>query len=167
MFHNCKNTYTVAFFGHRKITDVRYAENKLDEIISKTYNEYEYIVFLVGKDGDFDRIVSSSVKKAQRAFGTSKSSHVWVLPYLTADLQSNEDYYRDYYDEIELATNILCNCHYKSAFWKRNKLMVDRSDLVVVYVDHRSQGAYAAYKYALKSGKDTINIASEYNRTQM
>jgi len=159
MLHFYNNTYTVAFFGHRVISDIVYVENELEKIISKIYKEQEYVVFLVGKDGDFDRIVSTSEKRTQRRFGKSKSSHVWVLPYLTSDLKANEKYYCDYYDEIELATDVTGIYHYKSAFLRRNRMMVDRADLVVVYVDHKSNGAYKAYEYVLKIGKDIVNLS--------
>ena len=123
-----------------------------------TVSYHNYGAFL-GKDGDFDRIVSTSVKRTQRRFGKSKSSHVWVLPYLTSDLKANEKFYSDYYDEIELATDVTGIYLYKSAFWRRNRMMVDRADLVVVYVDHKSNGAYKAYEYALKIGKNTVNLS--------
>lgn len=37
--------------------------------------------------------------------------------------------------------------------------MVDRSDLVVCYVDHDSGGAFQTMAYAEKTGKSVINIA--------
>ena len=40
-------------------------------------------------------------------------------------------------------------------------MMVDRSDLVVFYVDHQKGGAYQTYQYAVKQEKRIINIAEE------
>ena len=37
--------------------------------------------------------------------------------------------------------------------------MVDRSDLVVCYVDHESGGAYKTIQYAEKREKKIINVA--------
>ena len=51
--------------------------------------------------------------------------------------------------------------HPKSAIQNRNRSMVDRSDLVVCYVDHQSGGAFQTMQYALKRGKKVINLAEE------
>ena len=56
--------YTVSFFGHRNIDNFRIIEDKLDELVRSLLTEHEYVVFLVGKDGDFDQIVASAVKRA-------------------------------------------------------------------------------------------------------
>lgn len=42
-----------------------------------------------------------------------------------------------------------------------NRSMVDRSDLVVCYVEHESGGAYQTMAYAGKSGKTVINLAAD------
>ena len=39
--------------------------------------------------------------------------------------------------------------------------MVDRSDLVICYVDHQSGGAFQTMQYARKCGKELINLAEE------
>lgn len=49
----------------------------------------------------------------------------------TAELRDNEDAIYEYYDSIEIASNITGNTHPKAAFQARNRMMVDRSDLVV------------------------------------
>ena len=41
-----------------------------------------------------------------------------------------------------------------------NRSMVDRSDLVVCYVEHQSGGAFQTKAYAEKSGKAVINLAA-------
>lgn len=40
--------------------------------------------------------------------------------------------------------------------------MVDRSDLVICYIQHKSGGAYKTIKYAEEQGKVIINLAEEY-----
>ena len=53
--------YTVAFFGHRYIDNPLKIEELLEEQIRKLIDENEYVEFLVGHNGDFDRCVSSAV----------------------------------------------------------------------------------------------------------
>ncbi len=54
------NVFTVCFFGHRYIDDFLLAETQVYKVICKLIREKEYVEFLVGREGDFDRIVSSS-----------------------------------------------------------------------------------------------------------
>lgn len=48
----------------------------------------------------------------------------------------------------------------KFAISKRNEWIVDNSDLLIFFIDHRWGGAYNAYKYALKRGVKLINFAT-------
>ena len=65
-----------------------------------------------------------------------------------------------YYDEIEVC-EAATKAHYKSAIQVRNKQMVDRSDLVIFYVENERGGAYQTLKYAEKQGIHIINIAKK------
>lgn len=153
--------FTVCFFGHRYIDRFGYAEAKIEKIIGKLLTEHEYVEFLVGRDGDFDQIVSSAIRHAKRFYGDANCAHVWVLPYPTVEFRDNEESFYEYYDEIEIASDRTGNVHPKGAFQARNRMMVDRSELVVVYIDHESGGAWQTYKYAQKMGKKIINLAED------
>ena len=152
--------YTVSFFGHRIIEDFNRAEKKAKVIIRELILQKEYVEFLVGRGGDFDQIVSSAVKRLQRRIRADNSSLVWVLPYSTAQLRNNEESFQAYYDEIEIC-DAAQNSHPKRAYQIRNRKMVDRSDLVVFYVEHNSGGAYQTMRYAQKQGKRIVNLAEQ------
>lgn len=151
------NIYTVSFFGHRHIENPLSIEMKLESIISSLLLQKAYVEFLVGRDGDFDLLVSSVIHRCQRKIRADNSAHVWVLPYVTSEYVNNKTNFRDYYDEIEICETAT-NCHYKAAFQVRNRNMVDRSNLVVFYVDHKSGGAYETMRYANIQGVYYINI---------
>ena len=102
-------------------------------------------------------ILETSVMNTKRVVN---SALIWVMPYLTAEFRDNEDSFRDYYDEIEICEQA-ATTHYKSAFQIRNRVMADRSDLVILYVEHPSGGAYQTFRYVQKSGKKFINLAAE------
>lgn len=161
MFYQEFETYTVCFFGHRYIDRFTCAEGALEGLLNKLFEKNVYLELLVGRDGDFDQIVSSSIRRAKRKYGEHNCAHIWVAPYATAELNHNQDEFYEYYDEIEIASDRLGKLHPKAAFQARNRMMVDRSDLVVVYIDHNSGGAYQTYQYALKQGKKVINLAEE------
>ena len=116
--------------------------------------------FLVGRDGDFDQIVSSAVIRAKKNIRDDNSALIWVLPYPTSELLNNDEEFHNYYDEIEICEEASM-AHPKSAFQIRNRSMVDRSDLVMFCVEHESGGAYQTLQYAIKQKKYHMNLASE------
>ena len=77
-------TFTVSFFGHRVIEEPLRVEQQLTAIIRQLLLEKEYVEFLVGRDGEFDLLVSSCIRRCQRECRSDNSAHTWVLPYLTA-----------------------------------------------------------------------------------
>lgn len=151
------NTYTVSFFGHRVIENALEIENRLEQLIRTLLWEHDYVEFLVGRDGEFDQLVSSAIRRCKREYRSDNSAHIWVLPYLTAEFRDNEESFRDYYDEI-VVCEAAAGSHYKNAHQTRNRAMVDRSDLVVFCIQHESGGAWQTLKYAKKQGIPCINI---------
>lgn len=151
------DTFTVSFFGHRHIGDPIPIEAALEELIGSLLRSKVYVEFLVGRNGDFDQLVSSVIRRCKRTVRDDNSHHVWVLPYETADLRDHEEDYCAYYDEIEVFEPL--GGHYKSAFQTRNRTMVDRSHFVVFYVKRREGGAYQTLHYAKQRGKDYVNLA--------
>ena len=114
----------------------------------------------MGRDGEFDQLVSSAIRRCKREYRSDNSAHIWVQPYLTAEFRDNEESFRDYYDEIEVC-EAAAGSHYKNAHQTRNRAMVDRSDLVVFCIQRESGGAWQTMKYAKKQGVLHINIAKE------
>ena len=153
------DTYTVSFFGHRIIEQPLLIEQSLEELIGSLLRSKEYVEFLVGRNGDFDQLVSSTIHRCNREIREDNSAHVWVLPYATADYRDNEEDYRAYYDEIEVFDS--AGKHFKAAFQARNRNMVDRADLVVFYVERNEGGAYQTMRYAIQQGKQYINLADK------
>lgn len=129
-------------------------ERRLEELIKELLFTKQYVEFLVGRDGDFDLLVASVIRRCKRECRSDNSSLVWVLPYMTADFRDNEESYREYYDEIE----VFSGTHYKAAFQQRNRSMIDRSDLAVFYVEKTEGGAYSTMEYAAAQSVETINL---------
>ena len=157
---NRMDTYTVSFFGHRQILDQLLIDRKLDALIRRLLLTKPYVEFLVGRDGDFDQLVSSAIRRAKRTVRDNNSAHVWVLPYATAEYLNHAEDYHEYYDEVEIC-EAAAGSHYKAAFQARNRAMVDRSHLVVFCIDHNSGGAYQTMRYAIKQGIPYINLHTE------
>ena len=151
------DTLTVSFFGHRRLDNVFGIEQTLETIIRKLLNRPEYIEFLVGRDGEFDQLASSTVKRCRREIREDNSALIWVLPYATAELRDNEEAFLRYYDEIEICERS-AGSHYKAAIQIRNRAMIDRSDFAVFCVERRQGGAYQTLRYAEKHGVRHINL---------
>lgn len=154
------NIYTVSFFGHRQLSNHFSIEEKLRPILHDLITRKEYVEFLVGRDGEFDQLVSSVVRDAAERYSCGNTSLVLVLPYERAEYTNNMDSFAAYYDEIEICPQS-ANAHFKAAIGLRNRAMIDRSDLVICAVEHNSGGAYTAMSYAEKLGKRIINLANK------
>ena len=151
------NLYTVSFFGHRQIDNVFVIEQRLETMIRELLTTKEYVEFLIGRDGEFDQLVASTVRRCKRVIRDDNSSLVLILPYTTAEYQNNKQSFHEYYDEIEICAES-AQRHFKSAHQIRNRSMVDRSDLVIFCVEHNSGGAYQTMQYAKKTNANIINL---------
>ncbi|MBP1534150.1 MAG: hypothetical protein IK999_08510 [Ruminococcus sp.] len=152
------NIYTVSFFGHRYIDNASEVEQHLDCLLHDLIVQKEYVVFLVGRDGDFDTIASAAIKRAIHSYGYGNAHFILMLPYMKAEYRDNEKEFLDYYDEVEVCAES-SEAHPKSAIQVRNRCMVDRSDLVVCCIQHKSGGAYKTVQYAVKQGKQVRNLS--------
>ena len=151
--------FTVTFFGHRYIDNPFKVEELLEEQIRKLINEKEYVDFLVGRNGELDQYASSAVLLIRKNVRDDNSALVLVLPYPTAEYLNNEEYFHNYYTDVEISYTA-SKAHPKSAIQIRNREMVDRADLIICYIEHNEGGAYKSVKYASEQNKPIINLAN-------
>lgn len=147
------NIYTVAFFGHRDFIEHQKYEEKLINFLMKLINTKEYVEFIMGRNGEFDIFAAATVKKAQNRAGHSNSSLILINPYSMKD----DEYYEKYYDEVEICTAAK-SAHFKAAIEIRNKIMVQRADMIISYITKTDGGAYCAVQKAKELNKDINNI---------
>ena len=154
------NICTVSFFGHRQIDRFFEAEERVADLVGRLISQQEYVEFLLGREGEFDQLVASAVRQAKRNIRDDNCELVWVMPYPKAEYANNEDSFDAYYDRVEVCEDS-AQAHPKAAIQIRNRSMVDRSDLVVCYVEHQSGGAFQTMQYAQRCNKEIINLASD------
>lgn len=153
-----KEKLTVSLFGHRIIEDYNFVESKLYELLRILMQRGDKeLEFLVGRNGDFDLMAASVIRKLKKETGNENVFLTLVLPYETAELRDNVEAFENYYDSIEIC-EASAYCNFKFAIVARNRDMVDRSDMVVVCVKNNSGGAYQSLKYAEKNQKRVINL---------
>lgn len=150
--------YTVSFFGHRRMDSFSPTEEKLLSLLRRLSDREDHVEFLVGRDGDFDQLVASSVLRTKKGRSVQNSSLIWVMAYPKAEYLHDPDAYAHYYDEIEIC-EASEKAYPKAAISLRNHAMIDRSDLCVFYVERASGGAFQALQYAKKQGKTIVNLA--------
>ena len=144
--------FTVSLFGHRQITKPLDIEAALVKEVSLLIRTKEYVEFLIGRNGEFDLLAASLIRQTQKELDFGNSALVLVLPNAVKKITDLERYY----DEIEFLRG---DCHFKAALQSRNRIMVDRSDLIICCIEHQSGGAFQTIKYAKNQHKTITNLA--------
>ena len=86
-----------------------------------------------------------------------KIRRTFVTPYITESyLKGRLEYDRYKYDDVVYPE--IENVPLKFAISARNKWTVSQCDIVVVYINHTSGGAYEAAKHAKRKNKRIINL---------
>ena len=149
--------FRVSLFGHREIDSLREIDDLLIPHLKRLMNTHQFITFFIGRSGEFDEYAASVIKCIQRDYGEENTELALVIPYTI----SNLDDYEKYYNSIIIPEH-LAKVHPKSAITLRNRWMVENSDLVIAYVKRNYGGAYAAFKYAQRMHKHTINLCENF-----
>lgn len=146
------NIFTVSLFGHREIDDLWSLDSILSKMIKDLIQTHPYVSFLIGRNGEFDEYAASVIKRIRKETKLENNDITLILPYSV----TKTEYYEKYYDNIVIP-ECLYHTHPKSAITKKNKWMIDQSDLVIVSVK-KEGGAYRAMKYTEKQNKKLINL---------
>ena len=147
--------YRITLMGHRELGAHQAVEDRLYQILRHTLRANPCVEIYVGRNGAYDLLAASVVKRIQREMGRERCELILVLPYTEKDMP----YYEKYYDCV-MIPDCLAHTHPKGAITKRNRWMVEQCDLLICYVERESGGAYTALKYAARLGKDIINLAA-------
>ena len=137
-------------FGHREVYENITAQ--LDNAVLEAAAQ-GCIIFYTGAMGQFDSLFASAVRKAKKSYPNIKL--ICVKPYMTKEINESGEYLYSLYDDIIIPTE-LADIHPKSAIPKRNRLLVDWSDIVIGYIKRQYGGAYTAIKYAQSLKKEVI-----------
>ena len=143
-----------SFFGHRDVfCDL---SDELKSSIETAITEHSITTFYVGDRGNFDRQASGCVLAMKKKYPHIRL--VLILPYFTNKLNEYKEIYESQYDDI-IIPSILDGVHPKGAITKRNRWMVDESELIISYIARDFGGAYNTVKYASRRNKRIINIS--------
>ena len=73
------NVHTISFFGHRELLDSLRIEQCLEKLIRKVLKENEYVEFLVGREGEFDQLASSTIHRCKRFVRDDNRAKLFIV----------------------------------------------------------------------------------------
>lgn len=154
----CKST--CCFFGHRRINETEELKSKLSREIEKLIVEKQVDTFLFGSKSQFDSLCLELVTDIKEKHPYIKRVYVRAeYPYISEQYKNYllESYEDTYYPEKIMNSG-------RAAYVMRNYEMINKSYFCIVYYDEpnvpttRKSGTKIALDYAIKKGKQIINI---------
>lgn len=136
---------TVTFCGHSTVYPLDLVQRWLHEVIEGLIVRGAR-KFYLGGYGTFDQMAAAAVWEQKRTHPEITS--VLVLPYLDRKVSATEYDYTTY-PPLE-------NVPRRFAISRRNRWMVDNSDILVAFVTHDWGGAATTLKYAERKKKEII-----------
>jgi len=151
--------YTVALFGHRQLANALPMEHRLEELIANLLRAHAQVEFLLGRNGEFNLMAASVIRRVRRDFGDRSATLTLVLPYVTAEYRDNEEEFSRYYDSIEVFP-APPGLPRQACIPLRNRALVDRADALVCGLEQPSGSAYAAAQYARAQQRPLLLVGS-------
>ena len=153
---------TACFFGHRTINETEELKSKLIEIIEKLIVDENIDTFLFGSKSRFNRLCLELVTEIKEKYPHIKRVYVRAeYPYIS---EHYIEYLLESYEETYYPEHIRSSG--RAAYVERNYEMINKSNYCIVYYDEpntpttRKSGTKIALDYAIKKGKQIINITS-------
>ena len=146
----------VTFCGHARFSKREEYEQKIFDYLEEKVGDRSADMYLGGY-GEFDGFAYACCKKYKEKH--PKTSLVFVTPYLTsAYSKERANYEQEKYDTILYPE--IEDKPPRLAIIYLNQWMIEKADCVIAYVTHDWGGAYQAYTYAKKRGKEIFNLAT-------
>ena len=146
-----KDDKVVAFAGHRYEWHCIGVENKLPKILEDLINK-GYTIFYDGHYGAFDEKCAHAVLQLKHKYPHIKL--IRILTYYHHEKKWNlpSCYDGSIYPDLE-------KIHPKAKIIKRNKWIVDNSDILICHIcETYKSGAFNTVKYARKINKPVIYV---------
>ena len=151
---------TCCFIGHREIDETEILRIRLSEIIENLIVNKKVETFLFGSKSQFNSLCLETVTEIKEKYPDIKRVYVRSrYPHI-------DDCYRDYlltfYDETYYPENVKGS---RAVYVERNREMIKQSSFCVFYYNElnapkrRKSGTKIALDYAIRQGKEIINIA--------
>lgn len=151
-------------FGHSKIVITNSLKEKLYLTFENLIRQENVGYFYFGGFGEFDDLCWQIVTSLKEKYPNIK--RIFCLSDVRYQKISKRPKWLNSVDYEEIIYLDLDFDYWYTRIYYRNVEMVNRSDIVVFYVNHSEQsGAYKILQYAIKKEKQYINIASNNKNT--
>lgn len=94
--------YTVVLFGHRQLANALQLEQQLEGIVRDWLRTHAQVNFLLGRNGEFDLLAASVIRRVRRDFGERSAHLTLLLPYPTSEYRDNGAEFHRYSDEVAI-----------------------------------------------------------------
>lgn len=86
-----------------------------------------------------------------------------AVPYEGFEKSWDDDWKQRYHAVLSAADFVkyICDHYHRGCFQVRNEWMVERADLILCCIERKKGGAWQTVRYAMKQGKDVINLAND------
>lgn len=134
-------------------------DSEISKIVENLIKTKPAVEFLVGRNCDFDIVVSRIINRVQDFSKSGNNKHICIIPL--PKWVYNDDNYEFYFhccgdDDITYSS---VEIFPETAIKLRNIEMINRSDLCLFYVDRNYGRTWQTMQYALSKNKEIINIA--------
>ena len=141
---------TCTFFGHSEIRDYNEVASKLYDTVYELVEERGVCDFFVGNNGAFDRMALSVLRQISESHNIR---YAVVLSYL-----NRAEDKKLYKSEETIYPELLESTPGRYAIDKRNRWMIDKSQLAVTYVNTCIGGAAKFADVCEKKGLEIIKL---------
>ncbi len=151
-----KEGFAVAFIGTRDLLEFSGLSTRIEEVVEDLILRHGFVTFYIGRNGGFDILAASCIKRVQGRLGRETCSLVLVQPYPFRDAERYQDYYDDRLFPVPP------NTHFRAAVTKRNDWMLEHCQHLIAFVQQKSGGEYTMLRKALQKGMPVQNLAEEF-----
>lgn len=144
------------FAGHRCVPQCLLKEVMI--IVEDLIQSSDQLVFYSGGMGDFDKMCEQAVRDMKKKYPEKEICLYLVLPsYQYAPKNEERQYMSKLFDDV-FVCDVSDGSHPKAMIGKRNRWIVEQSDVMIAYVKHENGGAYASLQYAQRQNLKIIRI---------
>ena len=154
--------YVVSFFGHDEVISPQYIIYKIRKLIHRIIRINEHTIFIIKPDMRFDGLAYYAIRMERRYLDLGYSEIIEIPPYKKHRFTPDTNFKPKPRDKN------CCRKEYRfprglSADEVRCRSIVDRSDMIICYIDDVEDIAYSSvlYAYNHKHKRKFVNLADD------
>lgn len=149
---------TCAFTGHREIPNPKDLKIKLLKVLESLYFEYDVRYFVAGGALGFDTLAAEAVLELREMYSDISLEIAVPCENQTKGWTADD---KKKYEEILSRANtvtLVSKTYFSGCMHKRNRYMIDKSDICISYLSKDTGGTAYTVKYAKSKGVKTLNL---------